>query len=211
MVIACSGLISARTAAASSAWMRSGKVVRAATHAARDGGGLLLEAPDLRRSRWRHAAAPIIMGRRLAAQGHDSSTDVAEYVRPYVKAQKNDDRDAEAIAEAATRPTMRFVELEVGGATRHADAPSGARQAGRRTNVADEPDPQPPAGARSSWCRRAARSWRSRLAELLDERETRLSAADSCSDRGHATTMGGARSSGSRAFDAEFAAAGKAQ
>ena len=35
-----------------------------------------------------------------------------EYVRPYVKAQKNDDRDAEAIAEAATRPTMRFVELK---------------------------------------------------------------------------------------------------
>jgi transposase len=34
-----------------------------------------------------------------------------EYVRPYVKAQKNDDRDAEAIAEPATRPTMRFVEL----------------------------------------------------------------------------------------------------
>jgi transposase len=32
-----------------------------------------------------------------------------EYVRPYVKSQKNDDRDAEAIAEAATRPTMRFV------------------------------------------------------------------------------------------------------
>ena len=35
-----------------------------------------------------------------------------EYVRPYVKSQKNDDRDAEAIAEAATRPTMRFVELK---------------------------------------------------------------------------------------------------
>jgi len=35
-----------------------------------------------------------------------------EYVRPYVKAQKNDDRDAEAIAEAATRPAMRFVELK---------------------------------------------------------------------------------------------------
>jgi transposase len=33
-------------------------------------------------------------------------------VRPYVKAQKNDDRDAEAIAEAATRPTMRFVTLK---------------------------------------------------------------------------------------------------
>jgi transposase len=35
-----------------------------------------------------------------------------EYVRPYVKAQKNDNRDAEAIAEAATRPTMRFVEVK---------------------------------------------------------------------------------------------------
>jgi transposase len=34
-----------------------------------------------------------------------------EYVRPYIKAQKNDDRDAEGIAEAATRPTMQFVEL----------------------------------------------------------------------------------------------------
>ena len=35
-----------------------------------------------------------------------------EYVRPYIKAQKNDDRDAEGIAEASTRPTMRFVELK---------------------------------------------------------------------------------------------------
>jgi transposase len=35
-----------------------------------------------------------------------------EYVRPYVEAQKNDDRDAKAIAEAATRPTMRFVALK---------------------------------------------------------------------------------------------------
>lgn len=38
-----------------------------------------------------------------------------EYVRPYVKAHKNDDRDAEAIAEAASRPTMRFVELKSEG------------------------------------------------------------------------------------------------
>lgn len=35
-----------------------------------------------------------------------------EYVQPYVKSQKNDERDAEAIAEAATRPTMRFVGLK---------------------------------------------------------------------------------------------------
>ncbi len=42
-------------------------------------------------------------------QGHEVRLMSPEYVRPYVKAQKNDDRDAEAIVEAATRPTMRFV------------------------------------------------------------------------------------------------------
>jgi transposase len=52
------------------------------------------------------------MGRALAEQGHVLRLMSPEYVRPYVKAQKNDDRDAEAIAEAATRPTMRFVELK---------------------------------------------------------------------------------------------------
>lgn len=52
------------------------------------------------------------MGRALEGQGHTIRLMSPEYVRPYVKAQKNDDRDAEAIAEAATRPTMRFVELK---------------------------------------------------------------------------------------------------
>jgi len=52
------------------------------------------------------------MGRALAETGHEVRLMSPEYVRPYVKAQKNDDRDAEAIAEAATRPTMRFVALK---------------------------------------------------------------------------------------------------
>jgi transposase len=52
------------------------------------------------------------LGRALRAQGHEVRLMSPEYVRPYVKSQKNDDRDAEAIAEAATRPTMRFVELK---------------------------------------------------------------------------------------------------
>lgn len=52
------------------------------------------------------------LGRTLRDQGHQVRLMSPEYVRPYVKAQKNDDRDAEAIAEAATRPTMRFVELK---------------------------------------------------------------------------------------------------
>jgi transposase len=52
------------------------------------------------------------LGRLVAAQGHEVRLMSPEYVRPYVKAHKNDERDAEAIAEAATRPTMRFVELK---------------------------------------------------------------------------------------------------
>ena len=52
------------------------------------------------------------LGRLLREHGHQVRLMSPEYVRPYVKAQKNDDRDAEAIAEAASRPTMRFVELK---------------------------------------------------------------------------------------------------
>ena len=52
------------------------------------------------------------LGRIVRDQGHQVRLMSPEYVRPYVKAQKNDDRDAEAIAEAATRPTMRFIELK---------------------------------------------------------------------------------------------------
>jgi len=52
------------------------------------------------------------LGRLFAASGHEVRLMSPEYVRPYVKAQKNDDRDAEGIAEAASRPTMRFVELK---------------------------------------------------------------------------------------------------
>lgn len=52
------------------------------------------------------------LGRTLALYGHRIRLMSPEYVQPYVKAQKTDDRDAEAIAEAATRPTMRFVSLK---------------------------------------------------------------------------------------------------
>ena len=52
------------------------------------------------------------LGRVLREQGHEVRLMSPEYVQPYVKAQKNDERDAEAIAEAATRPTMRFVDLK---------------------------------------------------------------------------------------------------
>jgi len=52
------------------------------------------------------------VGRQFAANGHEVRLMSPEYVRPYVRAQKNDDNDAAGIAEAATRPTMRFVEMK---------------------------------------------------------------------------------------------------
>src|SRR3712207_8858683 len=49
--------------------------------------------------------------RSLRDLGHQVRLMSPEYVRPYVKAQKNDDRDAEAIAEAATRPDRKSTRL----------------------------------------------------------------------------------------------------
>jgi transposase len=49
------------------------------------------------------------LSRKLSRLGHDARLMPAKYVRPYSKGQKNDFRDAEAIAEAVQRPTMRFV------------------------------------------------------------------------------------------------------
>lgn len=50
--------------------------------------------------------------RELMAMGHDVRLMPASYVKPYVKRQKNDATDAEAICEAVTRPTMRFVPVK---------------------------------------------------------------------------------------------------
>lgn len=50
--------------------------------------------------------------RQLIALGHDVKLMPAQYVKPYVKRGKNDAADAEAICEAVTRPTMRFVAVK---------------------------------------------------------------------------------------------------
>ena len=49
------------------------------------------------------------LARKLTALGHDARLMPAKYVRPYAKGQKNDFNDADAIAEAVQRPTMKFV------------------------------------------------------------------------------------------------------
>src|SRR5437773_7524269 len=49
------------------------------------------------------------LSRKLQALGHDARLMPAKYVRPYSKGDKNDYCDADAIAEAVQRPTMKFV------------------------------------------------------------------------------------------------------
>ena len=52
------------------------------------------------------------LGRLLESQGHTARLMPPQYVKPFVKSNKNDYRDAEASAEAVQRPTMRFVPLK---------------------------------------------------------------------------------------------------
>jgi transposase len=50
--------------------------------------------------------------RRLQAQGHTVRLMAPQFVKPYVKSNKNDAADAEAICEAVGRPNMRFVPIK---------------------------------------------------------------------------------------------------
>ena len=85
-------------------------------------------------------AAPAVVGmeacpgaqwlaRKLQAMGHTVRVVPAQFVKPYVKSNKNDMIDAAAIAEAITRPTMRFVErIDAIGTARAAGGKCSGRQ-----------------------------------------------------------------------------------
>ena len=61
---------------------------------------------------WRHAAVPHYWANKLQGLGHTVKLMAPQFVKPYVKTNKNDAADAEAICEAVTRPTMRFVPIK---------------------------------------------------------------------------------------------------
>src|SRR5690606_4218288 len=51
-------------------------------------------------------------GRQLQAMGHTVRLMAPQFVKPYVKSNKNDAADAEAICEAVARPSMRCVPIK---------------------------------------------------------------------------------------------------
>jgi transposase len=58
---------------------------------------------------WRLVPARIFWAREIGKLGHEARLMSPHFVKPYVKSNKNDANDAEAICEAVGRPSMRFV------------------------------------------------------------------------------------------------------
>jgi transposase len=91
-----------------------------------DGDGVIVVRRRLRRSevvKFFARLSPTLVGmeacatshhwaRQLQSLGHEVRLMPAQYVKPYVKRQKNDAADAEAICEAVRRPSMRFVPVK---------------------------------------------------------------------------------------------------
>ena len=87
------------------------------------------------------------LGRALREQGHQVRLIPAQFVRPFVKSNKNDYRDAEAIAEAVERENMRFVPIKTEDQLDSASSASSARPPGGPADQRDQSDSGLPAGA----------------------------------------------------------------
>lgn len=79
--------------------------------AVRAGGGILLQVGPLP-NRIEACATAHHWACSVAVMGHEVRLIPPAYVKPYVKTQKNDKADAEAICEAVTRPNMRFADIK---------------------------------------------------------------------------------------------------
>ena len=113
------------------------------------------------------------VSRTLRALGHEPRIVPAIYVKPFVKGQKNDYNDAEAIAEAATaEPAVRPGEEP--GSTGPAGLPPGAVTIGVPSNSDDQPDPRLSDRARHC-CQGRPRALRKSLFAILDNRKEEIS------------------------------------
>ena len=81
--------------------------------------------------------------RQLKALGHTVRLMPPAYVKPYVKRQKNDATDAEAICEAVTRANMRFCRDQDARAAELPDAPSHAPALHPPPDLGDQCHPRP--------------------------------------------------------------------
>ena len=99
-----------------------------------------LNEPILPLSAWKPVPGSQWFARKLQAMGHTVRIIPAQFVKPYVKSNKNDTIDAAAIAEAVTRPTMRFVEVKTTGAGRSAGVAPDSRPDGDKPHASDLPD-----------------------------------------------------------------------
>ncbi len=93
-------------------------------------------------------AAAHWVARELAASGHTARLISPQFVKPFVQGNKNAFNDAQAICEAASRPSIRFVHPKMRSPTDALGAASGARRVGSATHGRDQPDPRQPAGVR---------------------------------------------------------------
>lgn len=76
--------------------------------------------------------------RELGAQGHEVRLMAPQFVKPYVKGNKNDANDAEAICEAVGRPSMRFVSISVDQQAMQSEHRVRSRLVRARTALANE-------------------------------------------------------------------------
>ena len=96
--------------------------------------------------------------RELQLVGHTVRLMPPAYVKPYVKRQKNDATDAEAICEAVARANMRFVTIKT-PEQQGCDTPSHTPSAHPAADVGDQ---RHPGSSRGVWHRRSGRPQRRR-------------------------------------------------
>jgi transposase len=114
------------------------------------------------------------LGRALREQGHEVRLIPAQFVRPFVKSNKNDYRDAEAIAEAVERENMRFVPIKTEGQLDlQALHRVRDRLVGRRTSVINQI--RAFLLERGISFRKGPASLRRQMPEILENAEERLS------------------------------------